>query len=315
MADDQVLGEEGTVACDEIAGVKHQRVKLQYGEDGSATDVSTSTPLPTVDAAAVTALQTLDNLVLAEDDVHVSGAAGVLMLGVRKDAATSLAGADGDYTAPQFDSTGAMRVTGGTLGQYAEDTQHAGGDSGTMMLAVRRDANTSLVSTDGDYGPPQLTALGAVKVAITEDEIGSTLDTEDGAVAAGQSDVALVIGENYRYNGTGWVRWTEPAISERVVNTDGSSTAFTNFGATASIKNYVTAYTILRTDAGTTMAYVDFRDGVGGSVLWTAPLPAGGAANSPADMQFSTSANTALAYDVSSALTSVIISVNGFKRA
>ena len=34
------------LAADEIAGVKHQRVKIQYGADGSATDVSTSSPLP-----------------------------------------------------------------------------------------------------------------------------------------------------------------------------------------------------------------------------------------------------------------------------
>lgn len=35
-----------TIATDEIAGVKHQRVKVQYGADGSATDVSEDNPLP-----------------------------------------------------------------------------------------------------------------------------------------------------------------------------------------------------------------------------------------------------------------------------
>jgi hypothetical protein len=34
------------VAADEIAGVKHQRVKVEYGTDGSATDVSASNPMP-----------------------------------------------------------------------------------------------------------------------------------------------------------------------------------------------------------------------------------------------------------------------------
>lgn len=33
-------------ATDEIAGVKHQRVKIQHGADGSATDVSSTSPLP-----------------------------------------------------------------------------------------------------------------------------------------------------------------------------------------------------------------------------------------------------------------------------
>lgn len=50
---DNVLIDEGTggttgvpVAADEIAGVKHQRVKVEHGADGSATDVSTASPMP-----------------------------------------------------------------------------------------------------------------------------------------------------------------------------------------------------------------------------------------------------------------------------
>jgi hypothetical protein len=53
MADNTVLnsGTGGdTIATDDIAGVKHQRVKIQYGTDGSATDVSDSNPLPIDDA-------------------------------------------------------------------------------------------------------------------------------------------------------------------------------------------------------------------------------------------------------------------------
>ncbi|NIT58413.1 MAG: hypothetical protein GWN00_19955 [Aliifodinibius sp.] len=37
-----------TIATDDIGGVKHQRVKVQYGADGSATDVSTSNPMPAI---------------------------------------------------------------------------------------------------------------------------------------------------------------------------------------------------------------------------------------------------------------------------
>lgn len=43
------------VAADEIAGVKHQRVKVQHGADGSATDVSTASPLPVVQTGALPA--------------------------------------------------------------------------------------------------------------------------------------------------------------------------------------------------------------------------------------------------------------------
>ena len=35
-----------TIATDDIGGIKHQRVKVQFGADGSATDVSSATPLP-----------------------------------------------------------------------------------------------------------------------------------------------------------------------------------------------------------------------------------------------------------------------------
>ena len=61
MADNVAVNEgSGTtvaVAADEIAGVKHQRVKVQHGADGSATDVSSDSPLPvTLPAATVTTL-------------------------------------------------------------------------------------------------------------------------------------------------------------------------------------------------------------------------------------------------------------------
>lgn len=39
-----------TLAADDIAGVHHQRVKIQQGADGSASDVSDSNPLPIDDA-------------------------------------------------------------------------------------------------------------------------------------------------------------------------------------------------------------------------------------------------------------------------
>lgn len=37
------------IATDDIGGVKHQRVKVQYGDNGSATDVSAANPLPILD--------------------------------------------------------------------------------------------------------------------------------------------------------------------------------------------------------------------------------------------------------------------------
>ena len=101
-------------------------------------------------------------------------------------------------------------------------------------------------------------------------------------------------------------------LSERVTDTGGTSTAFTNFGATASTRNYITAISVYNSSA--TAGYIDFRDGTAGSVLFTVAIPAGGGAVLGGDLPlFRTSTNTALAYDVSGALSTVYISVSGFK--
>jgi hypothetical protein len=52
MADNTTLnlGTGGDViASDDISGVKHQRVKVEFGADGAASDVSNTNPLPTFD--------------------------------------------------------------------------------------------------------------------------------------------------------------------------------------------------------------------------------------------------------------------------
>lgn len=47
MADDiTVPGTGAVLAFDEVDGVKHQRVKVQHGANGSATDVSSASPMP-----------------------------------------------------------------------------------------------------------------------------------------------------------------------------------------------------------------------------------------------------------------------------
>ena len=128
MADDIELnaGSGGdTIAADEIGGKKHQRVKVQYGDDGAATDVSDTNPLPiddaggslTVDNVGTFAVQAdsvipgvgATNLGKAEDAVHSSGDVGIMPLGVRTDAPASTA-ADGDYSPFLMSEEGALWV-------------------------------------------------------------------------------------------------------------------------------------------------------------------------------------------------------------
>ena len=68
-------GTGATVAADEIAGVLHQRVKIGIGTDGSATDVSSSNPMPvTGTVTANTGLtQPLTDVQLRAAAVPVSG--------------------------------------------------------------------------------------------------------------------------------------------------------------------------------------------------------------------------------------------------
>ena len=55
MADNVAItaGSGTTIAADDVSGVKYQRVKVTFGTDGTATDASSSNPLPvTVDNAS-----------------------------------------------------------------------------------------------------------------------------------------------------------------------------------------------------------------------------------------------------------------------
>jgi len=100
--------------------------------------------------------------------------------------------------------------------------------------------------------------------------------------------------------------------NENVTNTNGTSTAFSNFGAVASTRNYITTIVVYNSSA--TAGTVDFRDGTAGSVLFTAPIPAGGGSAFSFTVPLrQPTANTALAYDVSGALSTVTISVIGFQ--
>lgn len=139
----------------------------------NVTNVSGTVSLPTGAATSANqstangSLATIAALSRAEDAAAAGGETGVPVLAVRRDAASSGVSADGDFANLSVDSTGALRVTGGGGGtQYAEDTAHTSGDQMTMAGVVRRDANTSLVSADGDIAPLQVDATGSLKVAI-----------------------------------------------------------------------------------------------------------------------------------------------------
>lgn len=142
-----------TLATDDISGVQHQRVKIQYGDDGSATDVSDTNPLPIDDAGGSI---TIDNAALSV----VGG--GVEATALRVTMAN--------------DSTGVVNVSdgGGSITVDGTVTANAGSgpwpvtdnggsltvdNSGTFAVQVDGAALTALqllddvVSTDGSASP------------------------------------------------------------------------------------------------------------------------------------------------------------------
>lgn len=116
------------------------------------------------------------NLGKAEDAAHASGDTGVMALGVRRDAAASGAGTDGDYATLNLDANGRLYVnvsggvtpgTGATDLGKAEDAAHTSADTGVMALAVRRDTAASGAGTDGDYATLNVDGSGRLHVALS----------------------------------------------------------------------------------------------------------------------------------------------------
>jgi len=127
------------------------------------------------------------NLGKAEDAVHSSGDTGVMILGVRRDSASSGVSADGDYCAASFDANGALRVTGGTGGTSATDGSVFTRES-TALTPMGALAETSAPTlTNGDVGIPSMTTGGALRVSVASGGIAGVV--EDAASAGAEEGV------------------------------------------------------------------------------------------------------------------------------
>lgn len=132
----------------------------------------------------------------AEDAGHTTGDVGIQSLGVRKNVAAALAGADADYTPLISDSVGALwthvndgtvaimgnvlvgnngtvsvsALPGGITG-FAEDAGHTTGDVGIQSLAVRKNVAAALAGADADYTPLISDDVGAAWVHVNDGTI------------------------------------------------------------------------------------------------------------------------------------------------
>lgn len=145
---DHGASEDTTISFDDTGGgVKVQRVKIQHGADGTATDASGANPLPVTGTMAISGTPA----------VTISGTPTVGLAGGTTVAVSSMP-AD-------------------TTGTYLEDSASANGDRGTLVLGVRRDADTATSDADGDYTAFKMDEAGRLKVAAAPASYASYTDT------------------------------------------------------------------------------------------------------------------------------------------
>ncbi len=161
----------------------------------------------------------------AEDAAHTTGDTGVAMLAVRRDAAASGAGSDGDYATVNVDSTGRVYVVlSGTAANdilKAEDAAHSTADAGVMMLAVRRDTAAVGSGTDGDYSTLNVDSAGWLRVRAATDAPAAAAHT---SVASSASSVQLL---------------AATARKGFTIFNDSTQVLYIKYGATASATSYL----------------------------------------------------------------------------
>lgn len=192
MADNTTLntGTGGDViATDDIGGVKHQRVKIEHGADGSATDVSTASPLP------VTLQYTGANATAVKMDVSavtqpVSAASLPLPTGAATAAKQPALGTAGT---PSADVISVQGVVGGQAvpvsGTFYQATQPV------SAAALPLPSGAATAALQGGGLPAALGAGGGLKV----DGSGTALPVSAAALplpsgAASESTLAAIAG-------------------------------------------------------------------------------------------------------------------------
>jgi hypothetical protein len=112
---------------------------------------------------------------------------------LQSDGTISQLGGTGE--AAKVDCVSGCSGSGGGGTEFAEDSAHSSGAEGTLMLGVRRDADTSPVSADNDYHALQFDNAGNLKVNIKAGAgSGGTAMTDDAAFTPATTSVTPIAG-------------------------------------------------------------------------------------------------------------------------
>lgn len=143
-----------------------------------------------VDGSALTALQLIDDVVLAEDAAHSSGDKGVMALSVRQDTAAALGGTDGDYQPLVTDSSGRLHVN---VGNTVTVGSHAVTNAGTFAVQAAQSGTWNVTNVSGTVSLPTGAATAAKQPALgTAGSASSDVITVQGAA----SMTALQVADN-----------------------------------------------------------------------------------------------------------------------
>jgi hypothetical protein len=290
------------------------RLKVEVFDGGESHTVDNAgTFAVQVDGSSLTALQLIDDIVYTDDtSTHATGTTkGALIMAAAVPTDSAITANDIGAVAMTLDRKlhvavmDALPAGTATIGKLAANSGVDIGDVDVTSIVMPTGASAAQVQ--GTVAHDSGIGQNPVRIGATAESSpkGITLVT-DGDVTNLYADLDGIL---ITKNATAW----GDLISERVSNTDGASSAFSTFDNAANTRNYITSVTVHNAHASTN-GYVDLRDGTAGSILWTFPLPAtGGATHNFNPPLRQPTAATALAYDVSAAITTVYISINGFK--
>lgn len=289
------LAQMGGVAISLNTGVRDtgtQRVTIATNDSLAVTNAGTF--VIQEDGAALTALQVIDNIVHVDDAAYTLGTdSGVMMMGF---AGTQSVNAD-DAAALACETDGSLHI-------------HDGGNTitvdGTVSVDLNAGTNTNEVVGDvaHDAAAAGNPVLIAARATASMEGITEVAEADSTFLAADLSG-ALITRAACAH---------AELVSFHVANTDGAEDAVTSLDdGGAAIYNFITSVTIHNAHA-TTNGFVTLLDGSGGTVFWTFPAPALGGTTHNFDPPLrQPTISTALYVDVSAAITTMYISINGYQ--
>lgn len=173
--------------------------------DGSGTQITAFGGIAQADNSTFTASTTQGTPAFgfyhSTIDTVTDGRAAALAIDSKRNLFTVLRDAAGNARGVNVTANNELLVgvgTGTTALGKAEDSAHASGDTGVMLLAVRNDTGAVLAGTDGDYVPITTDSSGAVRIDINgtiSTNNSSTATLTSGSIFTGTADDSLIYNE------------------------------------------------------------------------------------------------------------------------